>query len=552
MFVKKSWCTIKGKRYYTYQIAESYRPGKGKNPQTRIIANISHLPKPIIDKIAILLKYPNSTIIPDLNSFFKESYSFGCIFFLYLFMKNAGITDCLKVIPKKSRDLLIAVIMNRIIEPRSKLGSVSWVKKTAFPLLFNIEREKLNVNSIYRAMDILYKKIGKVLDEFYKRNKKDTILLLYDITSVFFEGNGPEELAFNGFSRDGKPENKQIILSLVLNEEKLPVYFDILPGNTTDKKTVIPLIKKLKEKYNLNKSIFIGDRGMITMENIEFLEKEGIDYIIALTHKKARELIFNKKIQPELFDKKIPTTIYEEEDETGRKRRYILCGSEYRKDHDIKTLEHLLEKGKKSLERVANMVRNGRLKDSIKVIRRAQKKLTEGGVENFYDFKYENGNFEIIENKELIEKAKALCGYYILQTTVTDMEEKEIEQHYKSLKFVEDAFRQLKQLIEIRPIFHWKERRVRTHIFLCIIAQTIVNKIIDVLTVNGWLGEENENTFSYFLDTLYQINVGIFEIENLTYEIITQLKEKQKEFLKLFRINEKLFSNFIEAKKIVD
>ena len=132
------------------------------------------------------------------------------------------------------------------------------------------------------------------------------------------------------------------------------------------------------------------------------------------------------------------------------------------------------------------------------------------------------------------------------------MEEKEIEQHYKSLKFVEEAFRQLKQLIEIRPIFHWKERRVRTHVFLCIIAHTIVNKIIDVLTVGGWLQEEKDKTFSYFLDTLYQINVGIFEIENATYEIITQIKEEQKEILKLFKINDKIFSNFVEAKKMVD
>lgn len=177
----------------------------------------------------------------------------------------------------------MAVILNRILEPRSKLGSISWIKKTAFPFIFKEEVEKLTVNKIYEAMDILYKKMDKVLDNFFKQNKGETILLLYDITSVFFEGKGPQDLSTYGYSRDSLPNNPQIILSLCLNEEKLPVYFDILEGNTQDKKTVIPLIKKLRQTFNLNKSIFIGDRGMISIENLDFLEREGLDYIVALT-----------------------------------------------------------------------------------------------------------------------------------------------------------------------------------------------------------------------------------------------------------------------------
>ena len=551
MFIKKSWCIRKGKKYVTYQIAESYRPSKGKNPRTKILATITHLPKTLIDKIAILLKSPDASIVSDLSSFFKESYVFSPILFLYLFAKRIGIVDCLRSIPEKARILLIAVILNRILEPRSKLGSVSWVKKTAFPILFGIEKNKLSVNSIYKAMDILCRRMDKVLDNFFQRNRKDTLLLLYDITSIFFEGKGPKELARYGYSRDKRPENPQILLSLVLNEEKMPIYFDLLSGNISDKKTVIPLIKRLRERFNLSKSIFIGDRGMVSIENLEFLEDEGIDYIVALTHKGARELIFKKGIQIELFDRRIPVTIYEEEGE-GKKKRYILCGSEYRKEHEREALEYLLKKGRESLEAVADMVEKGRLKDPIKVIRRAQKKLTEACAENFYEFKYEDGRFEIIEKKELIEKARRLCGYYILKTTVQDMEEREIEAHYKGLKFVEDAFRQLKELVEIRPIFHWRERRVKVHVFLCILAQTVVNKIRDVLKGAGWLNEERGRSFSYFLDSLHQISVGIFEIEKLRKEVITQLKEEQREIIRIFGMEEKVFVNFDEARRAVD
>lgn len=539
MFIKKSWNTKSKKKTICYQIAESYRPGKGKNPRTRILANITHLPKPLIEKISLLLKSPTSKVISDLNTFFKKSFIYGPIVFLYLFMKKIKIIDCLKILPVKSRILIICVILNRILEPRSKLGSVSWVKRTAFPILFGIDKNKLVVNQVYKAMDILYKRMEDVLDNFFKSNKKQTVLLLYDITSVFFEGRGPVRLANYGYSRDKRQDNPQILLCLCLNEEKLPIYFDILEGNIQDKKTVIPLIKKLQKKFSLTQSIFVGDRGMVSGENLEFMEKEGLDYIIALTHRDARQLIFEKDIQPELFDQEVPITIYTEE-----KKKYVLCGSKYRKEHDQILLNHLLEKGKKGLESVAKMVEKGRLKDPDKVIRRAQKKLTETGCEKFYDFTYKGGKFQIIEKSSFIQKAKMLCGYYVLQTTKLSIPDKEVESHYKQLKFVEDSFRQLKDMVEIRPIFHWKERRVKTHIFLCILAQTVVNKIKDRLKETGWLDEKKGNTFSHFIDILYQINLGIFSIENANIQIINQITSQQKELLQLFDMEEKQFTNF--------
>lgn len=551
MYIKKSWFTKNGKRYITYQIAESYRPGRGKNPRTRILATITHLGKPLIDKIALLLKFRDAKVIPDLASFFKQSYLFGAVVFLYLFMRQMRVIDCLNIIPRRARVLLVAVILNRILDPRSKLGSISWVKKTAFPFLFGIEKNKLVVNRIYEAMDILHNKMDKVLDSFFQENKKHTVLLLYDITSIFFEGKGPEELSRYGYSRDKRSGNPQILLSLCLNEEKMPIYFDILRGNIQDKATVIPLIKELRKRFNLSQSIFVGDRGMVRIENLEFLEKDegGIDYIIALTHTEARELIFKQDIQPELFDKRIPVTVFIEEGKNV-KRRYVLCGSEHRKWRDQELLEHLLKRGRAALEGVKKMVDAGRLKDPVKVIRRAQKKLTESKCEKFYDFKYEDGRFLIIEKTSFIERARALCGYYILRTTVVGMGDEEVEAHYKELKFVEDSFRQLKDLVEIRPIFHWKNRRVRTHIFLCILAQCVVNRIRDRLKSVGWLGEGKANTVSHFLDILEQINVGIFEIEGVEAKIITRLTVEHRNLLGLFDLEEKYFTSIVDVQKI--
>ena len=178
------------------------------------------------------------------------------------------------------------------------------------------------------------------------------------------------------------------------------------------------------------------------------------------------------------------------------------------------------------------------------------KKLTESGCENFYDFTYKDGDFQIIEKTSFIQKAQALCGYYILQTTKVDLLDKQVETYYKQLKFVEDAFRQLKDLVEIRPIFHWKERRVKTHILLCILAQTVVNKIKDRLKETGWLNEETGNSFSRFLDIFYQSNLGIFKIEGVETKIITTITPEQKELLKLFNIEQRYFTKFTDAEEL--
>ncbi len=551
MFIKKSWFTKNNKRYYTYQLAESYRDPVTKKVKHRIIANISPLGKDIIDKLEILLKSPSAVVIPDINAYlmdkitqgFKESYAYGLVLLLYLYMRKLGIIDCLKVLPERVRTLIIGLILNRIIEPRSKLGSVSWIKTTAFGHLFQITTHDLHVNEIYRAMDKLYDNTQKVLNEFFKANRKGTFLLLYDVTSVFFHGKGPEALSKYGFNRDGHDDTPQIILTLCLNEDKLPVYFDILEGNMTDKKTVIPLINRLKDMFDLEGAIFIGDRGMVTMDNIKFLEDEGIDYIVALRHKEAKRLIYEENIQPELFDKELPMTIlYKEE---GIKRRYVLCGSEYRKEHDLKILDRLIEKGRHALEEIKTMVENKRLKDPDKIIRRAQKKLTQSRAEEFFDFTYTDGRFIIIEKTDVIKKAQALCGYYILQTTLIEATDKEIESHYKGLKFVEDAFRLLKSLVNIRPIFHWLEKRVRTHVLICILAQTIANKLRDAVKDNGW-----DDSLDNLFDTFHKISLGVFEIEGKAVNIISRLSEEAKEILNLIGIDDKPFSNLQEARRL--
>lgn len=551
MFVKKNTRTVKGKEYTYYFIAETYRLKDRKHPTTRTLANISHLPMRIIEQIMILLKKPGAAVVEDINEFFKESRIYGPIMFFYLLMKQMKMLKALEIIPFKSRILIIAIIINRILDPRSKLGSVEWIKKSAFGHMFGISGKKLVVNQIYKSMDVFHKRIDKVMDEFFKDNQEGTNFFLYDITSVFFEGKGPERISKRGYSRDKRRDRPQILVALCLNEKGLPVHFEIFEGNLQDKQTVIPLIDEIKKKYEVEKCTFIGDRGMVTADNLDEIVSAEMDYIVALKHKEARALLWEKKSkEPELFDKEVPVTIFEEEEEEEEeekeKKRYVLCGSQFRKEHDLQVLDAIIKREKETLEHVRDMVSRGVLKKKDVVIKRAQKKLTKANKrKNFHDFEYQNGKFKIIEDTEYIEMSKNLCGYYILETTITQkqMKDEEVENNYKELKHLEKAFEELKDVVEIRPIYHWKERRVKTHVFLCILAQTLVNRTKKVLKEKGWLRKKKEYSFNFFLDELSEIKLGVFDFENTSRKVLTQIKAKHNRILKMFDMNPGCFKN---------
>ncbi|MGC9523802.1 MAG: IS1634 family transposase [Anaerolineae bacterium] len=543
MFVKKSWRTIKGIKYMYYHIAKAYRDKDGK-PKHKTVANLSHLPEEMINQIAILLKHKNAKVISDKYSFFKSSFNYGPIAFFILFMKNLGVLQALKPIPMKSRIYILMIILNRILEPKSKLGSLSWIIKTAIPGLFGIDENKLDVNSIYKAMDIFYQNIDKVMKRFNQSGKEGTRFILYDITSIYFEGEGPD-IARNGYSRDNREDRPQILLGLCLNKQGFPCYFRIFPGNVQDKATVIEVMEEVKKKYSVGEYVFVGDRGMITENNLCKLKEIGLGYIVALTHRQAREIINDISVRDlEIFDSQIPVEIITD---NIKKEKYILCGSEYRRDHDLMLFEKLIKKGEEALLSVQKMIEAGRIKDEEKIIKRAQKKLTQSGADKYYDFHYENGEFRIIKLKEKTERARKLCGYYILKTTELDMPAEEVEISYKDLQLVENAFYELKNLINIRPIYHWKDRRVTTHVYLCILAQTVVNQCRRKLKQVKWIYEKKENSFKTFIDILSQITMGEFTIENTDEFIICDVKNEHKELLRYFDIGEK---EFLDYKKL--
>lgn len=507
MFLKRCARIHKGKIYQSWWIVESHRD-KGKIKH-RYMMNVTRFTPPQRKRIVKLLRSPNAKIIEDIKDFFQEGVNYGQIVFFLYQIKESGLIDIFKkYLGRKALSLILAVMLNRIIKPSSKMEAISWVKETSFPYFCSLKGKDYHANRVYEAMDEVYDNLDNIMENFYKISGEKPVFLLYDITSVYFEGRCVKN-AKHGYSRDKRPDRPQVLLGLVLNEKSFPLHFEIFEGNLKDSETLEGVVKKVKERFRIGKGIFVGDRGMITLDNIKAVTEEKLGYIMALKHETVKDLLREKDIEPDLFDKKLPITISEED---GKK--YVLCGSEYRKEKDLYVFNKLLERGKDALETVKKMVDNGRLKKYNKVIKRAEKKLTESKACQYYDFEYKEGEFKIIEKKDKIKRAKMLCGYYILETSEVQMEDQKIEETYKGLQEVERVFRDLKDLIDIRPVYHWIERRVKTHIFLCLLSQVVLASVRRKLKEGEWLSKKKENTLEKFITLLGSIQLGKFSIED--------------------------------------
>ena len=495
---------------------EAYRhKGKVKH---RHIMNVKRFTPHQRKKILKLLNSPDAEIVEDVEGFFQEGAGYGDIVFFLHQMKQLGLVDILKRhLNRKALSLSLAVILNRMIKPSSKLEAIEWIKETSFPHFCSLKEKDYQANRVYEAMDEVYDSLDNIMEDVYQLSGETPLFLLYDVTSVYFEGRCVK-MGKNGYSRDRRPDRPQVLLGLVLNEEGFPIHFEIFEGNLKDAETLVGVVKKVRTRFGLKKGIIVGDRGMISTDNIEAIAGESLGYIMALKHEAAKDLLREKNMQLELFDKRVPLTIFQ-----GEGRKYVLCGSEYRKEKDVYVFEKLLEKGRKSLEVVERMVDRGRLKKYDKVIRRAQKKLTESGATRYYDFSYQEEVFTIIEKDKEIERARALCGYYILETSEVTMEDEKVEGSYKRLQEVERVFRDLKDLIDIRPVYHWIDRRVKTHIFLCLLSQVALGQVRKRLKEKGWLGKKKENTLERFITVLGTVQLGEFSLGD---EVILRVQKK--------------------------
>ena len=321
-------------------------------------------------------------------------------------------------------------------------------------------------------LDKLLERQESIQKELAKRHLEDGCLILYDMTNTWLEGEYTDsEIVDHGLGKGRKKGYKQIAIGLIADKRGCPVAIEVFNGHTSDQTTVKDQAELLANTYGVKEIIFAGDRGMLTPKRIEEVTQYGFKTLTALTHPQIFQLLERDVIQPELFDER---RIEEVKDPDNPRIRYMLCKNPHTMLRERETRDSLVEKVSSEFEKFAK-VKKKRSKE--KVCARIGALLGRYRIGKFYKWNVsDTGAVEWSLDNELIERERLFDGCYIIRTDIEadNMSAEEAVAGYKSLAGVERAFRNLKTVsLEIRPIYHKKDDRIRAHVFICMLSYYI-------------------------------------------------------------------------------
>jgi Transposase DDE domain len=449
-----------------YLLRESVR--EGKHVRKRTLANLSSLPIEQIEAIRRILKGERLGPIED-GLEVVRSRAHGHVEAVRTAMRRLGFDKLIDARPSRERNLIVAMVVERILAPEaSKLGMTrAWTDTT---LGEDLGVADANEDELYAAMDWLVERQDAIEKRLARRHLKEGGLVLFDLTSSYFEGITCP-LARIGYSRDGKRGTLQVNYGLMTDARGCPVSVSVFEGNTGDPKTLLPQVEKVKKSFGLDRMVLAGDRGMISNVQIEALAKlDGVDWITALKSGAIARLAEGGHLQLDLFDERNLITLTHE-DYPGE--RLIACRNGALARQRAEKRRDLIAATERELDKVAAMVAAGRLKGAGAIGVRAGKVLDKYKVAKHFDLTIAQAAFAFKINAERVAAEAALDGLYVIRTSVAeaDMGPGEAVLSYKRLAEVERAFRTLKGIdLQVRPIRHRLEERVKAHIFLSMLA----------------------------------------------------------------------------------
>jgi len=391
-------------------------------------------------------------------------------------------------------EMALILVVARLCEPSSELHiAEDWYRRTALEDLIGIRPEEVYHTRLYRALDQLLP--HKRALEIHLKNRLGTLfgleydLLLYDVTSTYFEGEAARNpLAQRGYSRDKRPDCKQVCIGLVVSREGFPVGYEIFAGNRTDVTTVEEIVEEMESRYGKAKRVWVMDRGMTSEENLEWLREEGRSYILGTP---KREL---KRWERELLDRSGWNQIREDLEVKlcqgpDGKETFILCRSRARLEKEkaihkrfSKRISEDLQRLSRRLERAKKPANRSQVERQIgRILERNSQAAGKFLAEVKEDSSRPSGLRVLVEEKaQWDEWAQLTEGTYILRSNVKDWSEEELWRTYIQLTEAEAAFRIEKSDLQIRPVWHQKEERVRAHILVCFLAYALWK------TLSGW------------------------------------------------------------------
>lgn len=517
MFLRRKCRHKNGKAYYSWALVESVRTERG--PRQRVVSylgdmdeagrvgihravqgNGSEIQESLFDETS-----PEWVEVNVRKVRTERSRRFGDVWLALELIKKLGLSDLFQSVmpdihPKIPWATLANVlIISRFCEPSSELHiAEQFYGKSAMPDLLGIAEEDIYDNRLYRALDKLLvhkddlqKHLKERLGELF-HIKYD--ILLYDVTSSYFEGvvsGNPQ--AQHGYSRDSRPDCKQICIGLVVTKEGIPLGYEVFEGNRHDSTTVETIIEKMESLYGKADRVWIMDRGMASPENLELLAEEGRRYIIGTAKSKLKkfeqELLQHdwKKVHEGLEVKLCPSP-------DGDKELFILCRSAARKEKEQAIHNRFIERLEKGLQKVKKSCDSGRVKKVTVVERRIGRLLERyNRASPLFDVnvKERDGKIDLtwtIHNT-YSDWARLSEGCYLLRTNIKDWTAEDLWKAYIQLTEAEAAFRIHKQDLSLRPIWHQRQDRVQAHILVCFLAY-VLWKCLAQMAKHAGLGNE--------------------------------------------------------------
>ena len=446
---------------------------EGGKIRKETVANLSALPMDQIEQFRRVLK--GETLVSADDAFqVLRSRPNGHVAAVVGTMRRLGLPELLSTRKHRKRQLVLAMIAARILEPCSKLATAQRLNADTLSSSLGeaVGVGQADADDLYEALDWLVRGQARIEGKLAERHLEEGDLVLWDVTPVPFESRTSELAAF-GRPRGSKKSQRQLLFGLLATQQGVPVAVEVFPGNTGDPDTVSVALDRLQERFGLRRAVMVGDRGMITERRIEEeLRPRGIDWITSLRAPTIRKLWKEGPLQLSLFDEQDLAEI-RSPDFPGE--RLIACRNPLLAEDRARTRQELLEATEAKLEAiVAATLREQRPlrgKDTIGV--RVGKVLGASKVAKHFRYEITEDAFTVRRDEDSIVQEAALDGVYVVRTSVPEeeLDSEAVVRAYKDLSEVEQAFRVMKTFhLEVHPVRHRREDRVRAHVFLCMLA----------------------------------------------------------------------------------
>lgn len=455
-----------GREYVSVLLRQSYR--EGPRVKHRTLASLTALPPAAIDALDRALR--GETLVPASGGGLRivRSLPHGHVAAVLGMLRALGLERTLDRRSSRMRDLAVALVVARVLAPASKLATARGLGATTLAAELGIEGA--TEDELYGALDWLRARQPAVERALMRRHLVPGSLVLLDVTSTWVEGSCCP-LAAHGYSRDHRADRPQVVFGLLTDADGCPVAVEAFSGNTADPATLEDQVEKLRDSVGLAELVMVGDRGMLTSARIARLrEIGGIGWVSALRAPAIRGLVTEGTLQLSLFDERDLVEITSP-DFPGE--RLVVCRNPVLAAERARKREELLAATEADLVRIAAAVARRTLRDAAAIGLRVGRVKDRHRMAKHFDLAIADGTFTFARRMDAIAQEAALDGLYVIRTSVGHerMDAPGVVLAYKRLSSVERDFRALKTSeLEVRPIHHWREDRVRAHLFLCLLA----------------------------------------------------------------------------------